>query len=541
MNYVVGSGPSGIACARALLAAGEPVTVVDVGRWDDAAFAAARELAAGEPESWDPALVERCRGASNPRVIKTLFGSDFAYALDELATYDQTHASCTISFARGGLSNVWGAGMLPIAADEFAGWPIGAEEMAPHYRAAAELARIAGADDGLSLRYPFYAPPDPPLRPSRQADFLLSRWRRHGAALAARGYRFGRSRLAVRTLDARGARGCRACGLCLTGCPYGAIWSSREALEELRGQPGFEYRHGLRVTSVAEAAGPRVRLSCRAEDGGGPVVLEGRRVFLAAGALATLKIIASALEEASLELRLEYPPYFLLPLLSVFCAPGPESERTHTLSQLFVHLRDPRIADADLHLSVYTFNAIMKKRVEEVLRAEPLRRVAARRLLGRLVAIQGFLPSQVAPGIRVVTHRPPGQEARIALEGRTGPAVRSRIQRVALGLLRNARCLGLLPLLPLLERGVPGDGNHAGGTFPMRARPGRLETDRLGRLPQLRAVHMVDASVLPRIPAGPPTYTVMANAHRIAAEAARENPCRRASVPRAGDRSGALA
>jgi choline dehydrogenase-like flavoprotein len=34
----------------------------------------------------------------------------------------------------------------------------------------------------------------------------------------------------------------------------------------------------------------------------------------------------------------------------------------------------------------------------------------------------------------------------------------------------------------------------------------------------LRGVHIVDASVLPTIPASPTAFTVMANAHRIASE-----------------------
>jgi choline dehydrogenase-like flavoprotein len=76
-----------------------------------------------------------------------------------------------------------------------------------------------------------------------------------------------------------------------------------------------------------------------------------------------------------------------------------------------------------------------------------------------------------------------------------------------------------LPLARLLEIGAAGRGYHIGGSFPMRRAPGRLESDRWGRPYGFERVHAVDASVFPSIPAAPITFTVMANAHRIAAEA----------------------
>jgi len=52
----------------------------------------------------------------------------------------------------------------------------------------------------------------------------------------------------------------------------------------------------------------------------------------------------------------------------------------------------------------------------------------------------------------------------------------------------------------------------------MRNVPVGLETDPWGQVPALPRVHVVDASVLPSVPAGPVAFTVMANAHRIASE-----------------------
>ena len=49
------------------------------------------------------------------------------------------------SFARGGLSNGWGASVLPYHAKDFEGWPIGLADLAPHYQAIAPVIGMAAA------------------------------------------------------------------------------------------------------------------------------------------------------------------------------------------------------------------------------------------------------------------------------------------------------------------------------------------------------------------------------------------------------------
>jgi choline dehydrogenase-like flavoprotein len=53
----------------------------------------------------------------------------------------------------------------------------------------------------------------------------------------------------------------------------------------------------------------------------------------------------------------------------------------------------------------------------------------------------------------------------------------------------------------------------------MAREAGPGQSDRLGRPAGLARLHVVDASSLPAIPATTITLSVMANAHRIAAEA----------------------
>jgi choline dehydrogenase-like flavoprotein len=86
---------------------------------------------------------------------------------------------------------------------------------------------------------------------------------------------------------------------------------------------------------------------------------------------------------------------------------------------------------------------------------------------------------------------------------------------------RGARFLDLWPMIPALRLAAGADSYHVGGSFPHSARPGAgPASDLLGRVGPWERIHLVDASVFPDIPATTLTFTIMANAHRIASEAA---------------------
>ena len=69
----------------------------------------------------------------------------------------------------------------------------------------------------------------------------------------------------------------------------------------------------------------------------------------------------------------------------------------------------------------------------------------------------------------------------------------------------------------LAQHPAPGNGIHYAGTLPMRAEPARHELHPDGRLQGTARVFVTDGSAFPRLPAKNLTYTIMANALRIAA------------------------
>jgi choline dehydrogenase-like flavoprotein len=493
VNIVVGSGPSGVAAASALLDAGKPVLMLDIGRELETT-----PFRAGEAGD-DPAR-------------KLVFGSSYPYMTDREAGLVQEGAKCLVSGGKGGLSAVWGASVLPFPDAELADWPFPASALHDHYKKAAAILGLSGAADGLAERFPYYAPPLPPLNPSLQARSVLARFAANAGGLKAAGFAFGQARHAVN------ASACQYDGTCLSGCARDAIWSAAQAVEALKKRPGFEYRGGVRVLSIEERA-DGVRLYC-AREGASRTVYDGEKAFLACGPLATARLVCGSFGAPAEGLPLLSQPYFVLPLLLDRDVPGAPEERLHTLAQAYLELEDTNVSKRLVHLQIYGHNEVIADRLESAAAwAGPLSGAVERHFAPRLLAIQGYLHSDEGIPVRI-TAQGRGEDCRLAVTAGDASATKAAVGRVASKLARHSADLGFAPLAFLRKVGLPGEGNHAGGSFPMKKSPAAWQTDPLGRLHGHERVHLVDSSVLPSIPAATFTYAVMANAGRIASAAA---------------------
>lgn len=514
MYLVVGSGPAGVACAQALLEKGADVTMLDVGLACEPDRAALVErLRAVEPEQWDAEskkLISAQQmlplgGGAIP--IKLVYGSAFPYAYEE--ALEQSGTNCLQSWAAGGLSNVWGAAMLPYHERDMLDWPFGPKALAPHYKAIARLTNLSGAHDALEQSFPFYQDPAPPLPASRQAEWILSRLERHSTALRDQGISFGRARLGVFGHD------CKRCQLCLTGCVYDAIYRSNHTLARLQKNPRFNYASGARVQSCRESGSEAV-VTYRETATGAIKTVSGTRVFVAAGVLSTTRILVRSLGLANAKLELQYHPYFLQPVVALKNAADVMNEKLHALAQVFVELADREVSEHTVHLQVYTYSPLIADRIKSL---GPAAGLAEKLLLGRLGAIQGYLHSRDADPIEVHAVRNPSGEIELKLKGKLSESTHAIMRRARARLSALSTRIGLVPIPGMLQPGIPGSGNHIGGVFPMASSPQDMQSDLLGRTSGFSRIHAVDASVLPSLPATTITYSAMANAHRIASEA----------------------
>jgi choline dehydrogenase-like flavoprotein len=532
MNYVVGSGPAGVAAADSLLQRGLSVTLLDAGgELDEDVKARVARLARLQPEAWNPADRESLKGPlrynTEGAPLKLAFGSDYVYRdVDRLQPVIAQQVDAYRSLAAGGLSTLWGASMLPYSDADFDGWPLNAADMSPHYVSALELTGLAAEHDRLAKRYPLHIEPTARLNLSRQARHVVERMARHADDLESQHIHFGQARLAIST-PAQSIQSCVHCGMCLYGCPYGLIYSAQLTLQaRLPTYRAFTYRPGFIVRRLTEEHGA-VTIDAIARDTLQPHRFEASRVYLAAGALSSTTILLDSLEAYGQSVPMVQSDHFLLPMLLRGFSGRVAGERLHTLSQLFIEVLDRAISRHGVHLQLYTYNDFYERMARNKL--GPAYRPMApllERLIDRIVLLKGYVHSDESSRILATVDRTPTGPV-LRLEA-AGDAASGRVIRAVTRLLgRNRQNIGAVPLRFALRLGLPGSGVHIGGSFPMRSVANGFESDALGRPAGMKRVHVVDSTVFPTVPAPTITLTIMANAFRIAAESQRleEPPC----------------
>ena len=480
-DVVIGSGPAGLSAVMALLDRGRDVLVIDGGADLEPQLDASREaLAQSDPADWSAKSVEAYKAPNREGIRR--YGSDFALAPEDAFLDRSDGVELRGSLAQGGLSTLWGAAVLPWPEAEMSDWPV---DIRPHYRAVSEFLPIAGRADAFL--------PDMHLASELPGTPQATRLIRKLKAASAPGFAATRAHQAV-------AEGCHACGLCLYGCPYELIFSTRPLLKQLVAEGRISYRPG-RVTQVS---GGDVRIEGQTDP------IKAERTYLAAGVLGTAQILFASLGLESLSLR--ESSHMFTPFLSTWAAKGTGSGPHHTLTQAFVEIDDPEVSPNRIHTQIYGWNDHYAREMQEsygrgITALNPLFNALSR----RLIVAQSFLHSDHCHRIEL---RPSGGKisARLVETYEFDETARRARKRLAKGL----RPAGLYPIMPAARVGAPGSSFHLGASLPMSATPGPGETDPLGRPVGLENLHIVDASVMPAIPAATITFSVMANAHRIA-------------------------
>jgi len=491
---IVGAGPAALAAALAAIARGLVPEIVDIAAAPPSRALALRErLAAGTPDGWrgeDRASARAPAMPVRPVPRKAWFGSDFAFA-DETLGVDSDGPVPSRAF--GGYSTIWGAAVLAPTPADLADWP------APIVRDLASSLDRAGAIL-------------PPASTALPHGAQMAALRAKAAAIDPAGAVLHPSRLGIDN------SACNACGMCLSGCPYGAIFDAGPRLAALERARKVTIKRGVFVTDVADGPDDAI---LRGRDLAASTPFEGRysRVFLAAGAIGTTRIAMRARGLFDRDVTLMDSQKILLPILRLSAPSGALADRGLTLAGLFV---DPPAPDGFAHRPHLQITAINPMLLAHLgIGPEPSkgawRRFALAPLLARLMVGWGGLHSDYSGRLVLRLAQGDGPFDRLTIRAResdkSAPAARA-----AVAAFRRALAPTHSFIPPIGWRVVaPGEGNHIGGALPMGG-AGELASDALGRPFGFARVHAIDASVFPSVPATTMLLLSMANADRIARE-----------------------
>ena len=521
---IIGSGAAAAGAALALSRRKDlQITVVDIGLQLEAERQQiVNTLAASPPGDWDTQIIEGIskqpvdsKNRSIPQ--KQVFGSDYPFRnvgqLGGLTVMGDATASL-ISSAYGGFSNVWGSQIMPFTAATFENWPITADLMRVHYEKILTQIPFASEEDDLATFFPLMRPPAALPVMSPRSQRVLEMYNRHSSKLNERGITVGKARLALN------ATNCIRCGLCMTGCPYGLIYSAAQTFDVLRSANRITHHNGLLALKVSEEA--NLAMLVTKEISTGRIQrFEADRIYIACGAMGTTRLVANSLGLFDADLSMLESRQFILPMLSLHPTEDPRRKLDFTLNQ-FNMIIAPNGGSVDIsQLHFYTFNPAFISGLPPALRTSAAELLQVQ-LLRRLSVAFGYLPSWNSPRLRIRVGSP-SKALRLPefhITSETAPIEQGRMLRsILLRLTQSARLLDLYPVAPMMKLSAGGKSYHWGGSFPHMSKSSSIySSDRLGRVGLWDRIHLIDASVFPSVPAMTFGLTIMANAHRIASE-----------------------
>jgi choline dehydrogenase-like flavoprotein len=508
---VVGAGPAGVSAAWALLERGVPVTLLDAGTKEPRfpAAGAYLDLRRNDRSQWRWQLGETFAGlAGGSQASPKLRIPGLSSIFDGYAEANRIRAEESFqlvgALAAGGLSNAWGCGVAAFEDEELGPLSADRSAMRASYARVARRIGLSGAsNDALSEYFGVddWAAPALPLDPLQR--YLWERRER-----LPRGMRLGRGRVAVLNEEREGRGACDQSGTCLWGCVRRATWSASIDLAQLKRHPDFRHVQGVRVQSIRRS-GEHWEVQGTRPDGS-PHAFTARRVVMAAGTIATTRLILEALSQPPQQLRLLSNPMAAFLLLLPAQLGRTQTSSFGLAQQSFVldELCDHGSAMGNLFSTAGL-------PVSEFLQYLPVTRRAGLPLLRTLLpaAIVGnlFLPGTLSR--HQVTLDADGG---LRIRGGLDPEVERCLSQARRRIARSFRRLGAYLLPGSFVPGNPGADLHYAGTLPIAHHPSEHECHLSGEVAGLPGLHVVDGACLPNLPAKAHTLTIMANADRIA-------------------------
>ena len=515
---VIGSGPAGVSVSMALLKRGMQVTMLDVGRNIEenhgnvlAAIRAKNSLTDYDKSRIMGSVEVDVSGVEE----KKLFGSTYVNRLNDRFRIVQKNAWFYLSFAKGGLSNLWGRLLMPLSQQDLKDWPISGEVLAKYYKHVLEYVPLSGRKDRLERLLPLHTSAPLPHEFSDQAIKLDQRFHRYAEYLEKRGFSFGQSRLAA-CFDGSLERSdkCRRCGLCLYGCVYDNLYTSAWTVEELCRHEKFTYLSGYVVDYVHNDKNGLTIYSTK-DDDGAPVYFNADKIFLAAGSVASTRIVLKSKKLYNQPVVMKYSDFYVFPSFTFFSKRNVVEEELNTCCQYFLQLEDSEVDSRLINMQIYTYNDYYYKAFKNAAGfLFPIFERVIRWVLDRFVVVFCYLHSDSSAHLNLTLK----DDDVLEVVGFRNPESRKIMQRLKWKLWSVASKTGLLPAPFFLGEQKIGHSVHFGASLPMGQTAKDLQTDSFGRVDGLNGLHVVDAACFPAIPATSPTFVIMANAYRIGAE-----------------------
>jgi choline dehydrogenase-like flavoprotein len=526
---VVGSGPSAVHFAATVLQKGYEVTLLDVGREPPPKVLPGAHMTALKEQLPDPSgyfLGEAFDGVVLPALDREYYGippsKNYVFEPPPGFDFRTDGFEPLFSFAQGGLAEAWTGGCYPFNDVELSAFPFSYAALEPHYGEVARRIGITGEVDDLAPFLPVHEHllPAHPLDP--HSATLMEAYRRHRRRInQAFRTHVGRTRVATLSQDLGERRACTSSGRCLWGCPVDALYVPSQTLRALLREPAFRYHAGLEVLRFTIGEGGTVtEVQARPVSGGPLQTFPVDRLVLAAGTLSSATIVLRSVLAATGErVRLEGlmdNRQVLVPFLNLrmFGRPFPEESYQYHLLGLGIEAADPA---EYVHGQITTLKTAMLHPIAQQLPFD-LRTslLVTRALHSALGVVNVNFHDRRRSGNTLALDPSDSDNERLQIRYAPDPDEPVRLRQV-LGTVRRTLRLLACFVPPGMQHVRPmGASVHYAGVFPMTANGGRWTTTSACQSREFPNLYLVDGSTFPFLPAKNVTFTLMANAARVA-------------------------
>lgn len=512
---IVGTGPSGIAAALGFAEHGIQPLILDVGKEAHDALPVNENFYdyRKKNDAFDVMIgkkYETLNHVINKRTPSPKISSPYMQFVikdaESLSPINETGSHIIQSFAKGGLASAWGAGLYRFRDDELMNVPVSAEELAPYYDKLTKEIGISGCNDDLS---PFFGSTEnllKPLKLSAKSEKLYSKYQSKKKKLNAGGLFIGSPRLGVlsQDYDDRISYNYRNLEMWFPNLPY--IYTPAFTLEKLIKNKKALYNKSILVESWSREDGC-LTVKAKKLDDGSQITFKCKKLVLAAGTINSAKIALKSKNDYETKLPLLDNSLLQIPLITPSFIGDKLEKDSFGLTNLNL-IFDWQEYNLRLQGSIIELTSPARALFYEML---PL---SAR---SNLTFIKYLLPSisilfLYFPGSTnnsgYITLRP---DNTLDVESIPCEISKKILRKIAYSLIR----MGVFTHPMLIK--PPAHSIHYAGSMPMVEKPSQdYHCDRYGELYQEPGVHIVDGSLLSYVPSKNHSFTLMANAMRIA-------------------------
>jgi hypothetical protein len=527
---VVGSGASAVHFALSALEKGHEVLMLDVGRERPAPVMPQATLAQLKDQLADPIryfLGDTFEAVLYPGAGAEYYGfppsKNYVFSGTPQFRWRAEGFKPLASFAQGGLAQAWTGGVYPFNDAELGEFPFAYADIASYYDLIARRIGISGAVDDLAPFMPVHQYLMPPLALDEHSTVLFETYERRRAHLNQRLHCYmGRSRMATLSRDKDGRRACDYLGRCLWGCPSQSLYTPSITLDECRRYERFRYEAGVYVRHFKVDRTRRITsVVTEATSTGAVEEVPVETLVLGAGTLSSCRIFLESVYRATGELvtlsGLMDNQQVLMPFVNLGMLRrrfNPDSYQYHQLGlglegaspQEYVHGQVTTLKTALIHPIVQNLPFDMKTSLaifRNTHAALGLVNINLHDTRREENSVRLELGADGAPATLLI-HYHVGSTELERVRGATG-----RVRRVLWAL----NCVvppGMSHVRPM------GASVHYAGLLPMSEKPSAWTTSKYGQSRDFDNLFFVDGTTFPFLPAKNLTFTLMANAARVA-------------------------